>query len=208
MPEALGPGRVVRPALSVGPKKLTHRPRGRYIVFMKTRWSFRLILLLAALALASAFIPLFPSRAAAAEYPAMGADIYDTKADGTQLIADALKRAEAGQKHVLLVFGANWCVWCHRLHATFKSDRALARVLAEKFEVVMIDLNTRNGTARNAAVDARYGTPSQHGLPVLAVLDAKGKQLTTQETGALETGEKHDPEKVMAFLAKWAPKKS
>jgi thiol:disulfide interchange protein len=160
----------------------------------------------ALLTLAATLLLAGPAPAAEPEYPKLGPDIYDTKADGHQQIAAALKRAGAARKHVLLMFGANWCIWCHRLHATLKSDTALAAYLASHYEVVLIDLNTRNGTKRNASVNERYGNPMQHGLPVLVVLDAAGKPLTTQETGALESGAKHDPRKVMAFLEQWAPK--
>jgi thioredoxin-related protein len=142
---------------------------------------------------------------AAPEYPKMGADIYDTKADGSQQIAAALQRAEAGHKHVLLMFGANWCIWCHRLHTTFERDATVAAALAKNFEVVLVDVNTRNGTKRNADVNERYGNPIKLGLPVLVVLDAGGKLLTTQETGALESGNGHDPKKVLAFLEQWRP---
>jgi hypothetical protein len=44
-------------------------------------------------------------------------------------------------------------------------------------------------------------------LPLIVVLDADGKQLTTQDTGKLEEGDHHSPEKVMAFLKEWSPKK-
>jgi len=143
---------------------------------------------------------------AAAEYPKQGEDIYDVKADGSALIATALTEASSTHKNVLLMFGANWCVWCHRLHATFAQDEKVAAALARDFVVVMIDVNTRNGEKRNAAVNERYGNPIQHGLPVLVVLDADGRQLTTQETGALEDGGSgHDPKKILAFLAQWAP---
>jgi hypothetical protein len=49
-----------------------------------------------------------------------------------------------------------------------------------------------------------YGNPTRLGLPVLVVLDADGRQLTTQSTGDLEKGNAHDPAKVLAFLKKWA----
>jgi hypothetical protein len=40
------------------------------------------------------------------------------------------------------------------------------------------------------------------------VLDADGKPLVTQDTGALESGDHHDPTKVMTFLTEWQRKKS
>lgn len=152
------------------------------------------------------FLALAVVVAGAPEYPKMGPDIYDTKADGSQQIAAALDRAAAGHKRVLLMFGANWCIWCHRLHHTFSANTEVAKALTSSYELVLIDVNKRNGTARNADVDAKYGNPTKPGLPVLVVLDATGKVLTTQDTGALEDGKSaHDPAKVLAFLEKWKP---
>lgn len=42
---------------------------------------------------------------------------------------------------------------------------------------------------------------------MIVVLDADGKRLTTQDTGKLEEGDRHDPNKVLAFLNQWAPPK-
>jgi thiol-disulfide isomerase/thioredoxin len=142
----------------------------------------------------------------APEYPNKGPDIYDTRADAKQDIAGALHNARTQRKHVLLIMGANWCIWCRRLHATMENDPALARILKEKFIVVNVDVNQRDGKMRNLDVNARYGDPIRFGLPVLLVLDADGRLLVTQETGALEDGkDAHDPAKILAFLRKWAP---
>jgi thiol:disulfide interchange protein len=51
-----------------------------------------------------------------------GPDIYDTKADGEKLIADALAAARRENKRVLAEFGANWCLWCRRLHDVLHND--------------------------------------------------------------------------------------
>ena len=142
------------------------------------------------------------------EYPKQGPDIYDIQADGAALIRSAEQQAQAGHKHILLDFGANWCPWCHALHRTFTTDDAVRRRLAADYVLVMIDVNKRHGPARNAAVNDQYGNPIRLGLPVLVVLDADGRPLATQETGALEKGDgtvAHDPAKVLAFLARWAP---
>ncbi len=144
-------------------------------------------------------------RLPAAEYPKMGEDIYDPHADAAQDVTRALAQAAVENKHVLLDFGANWCIWCHRLHTLFTSDAAIAQQLADNYVVVMIDANSRHGKARNVETDQKYGHPIANGLPVLVVLDASGEILTTQETGALEEGPAHDPAKVTAFLTKWAP---
>ena len=140
----------------------------------------------------------------AAEAPAKSArpSIYDEQADATKQIADALTRAKQEHKRVLLQFGANWCGWCHRLHSLFQSDAAIAAKLKQSYVVVLVDVNK----GHNEATDKQYGKPTTNGLPVLVVLDAAGKSLVTQDTGKLESGDHHDPAKVLAFLNQWAAK--
>jgi thiol-disulfide isomerase/thioredoxin len=142
---------------------------------------------------------------AESEYPKMGPDIYDVRADGGTLVGDALRRASAEHKRVVVDMGANWCIWCRRLHATFEGDSSVAAALQRGFVVVMVDVNTRNGTKRNAGLVERYGNPTSHGIPVLVVLGSDGKQLTTKDTGELEDGAGHSPAKILQFLAAWAP---
>jgi thiol:disulfide interchange protein len=146
-----------------------------------------------------------PLPAAFAEPPptTARATLYDVKADGTQQIKEALAAAQKEKKHVLLQFGANWCGWCHKLHALFESDAAIRKELRQSYIVVLIDVDKNH----NADVVARYGNPTRHGLPVIVILDAEGKMLTTQDTGKLEVGPKHDPQKVLAFLSAWTPKR-
>lgn len=134
------------------------------------------------------------------------ADLYDKTADGAKQIAEALKVAKRENRRVLLQFGANWCGWCHKLHDLFKKDRGISRKLMYEYVVVLIDVDSVDGKKHNEATNEKYGSPTKHGLPVLVVLDADGKQLTTQDTGALEKGKEHDPAKVLAFLEKWQPK--
>jgi len=131
--------------------------------------------------------------------------IYDTRADGETQIADALKIAGRNNKRVLLKFGANWCPWCHQLHKLLKEDPRVAAKLKASYELVLIDVDTVDGKKHNEKVDAKYGNPMKLGLPVLVVLDAEGKQLTTQPTEVFEVEDRHDPDKVLAFLEKWSP---
>ena len=132
--------------------------------------------------------------------------IYDPKADGGRQIDEALARAKRDNKRVLLQFGANWCIWCHLMHELFEKDSVIARELLYEYELVLIDIDEVNGKRHNDDIDQRYGQPTRHGLPVLVVLDADGKQLTTQPTEPMEDGDHHDPTKVLAFLTKWQAK--
>ena len=143
---------------------------------------------------------LLPRLVTAAPDPARPL-IYDESADGAQQIAAALSTAEKEHKQVLLQFGANWCIWCHRLHDLMAADAALHEELKAHYVVVLVDVNQ----GRNADTDAKYGHPTSMGLPALAVLDAGGNLLTIKDSGELEQGDHHDPQKVMAFLKQWAP---
>jgi thiol:disulfide interchange protein len=128
--------------------------------------------------------------------------IYDESADGPKQIDEALALAAKDGKRVLLQFGANWCPWCHKLHTLFKTDKDIAAKLKKNYVVVLIDVNKNH----NAVLDAKYGHPTGHGIPVIVILESDGKQLTTKDSGELEEGDHHSPAKVMAFLEKWSPK--
>jgi thiol:disulfide interchange protein len=114
----------------------------------------------------------------------------------------AVSRAHADGKRVLLMFGANWCVWCRRLSWVFENEPSVRAALADGWHVVHVDTGTR-GSPTNAALVQRYGNPLQHGLPCLVVLDGAGQLVHTQETGSLESGDRHDPARVLAFLTRF-----
>jgi len=147
------------------------------------------------------------SLRAGPEYPAMGPDIFDRQTKGEVLIEQAVARAQKENKHILLIFGANWCPWCRRLHQVFAEAPAVRAQLRDNFMLVHVDANTRHDKQRNAAVQERYGNPiQQHGLPVLVVLDRDGKQLTTRETASLAApSDEEVAGRVAAFLAGWTP---
>jgi thiol:disulfide interchange protein len=140
------------------------------------------------------------------EYPPMGPDIYDVHADGEAQIAAAVSIASASHKVILLEFGANWCIWCRRMHTIFETDPGVSQALKDGYVVVMIDVNTRHGEKRNAALIERLGNPTAHGIPAIVLLDSTGKQLMTKDTGELEDGETYSLPKIKAYLADWAPK--
>jgi thioredoxin-related protein len=127
--------------------------------------------------------------------------LYDESADGAKQIAAALDKATKEHKRVLLMFGANWCGWCHKLHTLFETDKNIADELKSKYVVAMIDMND----GHNGDLFHRY-KGDYDGVPFLVVLEADGKYLLTQHTGVLEEGDHHSPQKVLAFLKEWAPK--
>lgn len=144
---------------------------------------------------------------AAPEYPAMGPDIFDRQTQGEVLIERAVARAEQENKRIVVLFGANWCPWCRRLHRLFtEAPEVLARLRTD-FVLIYVDANFRHDRKRNATVLERYGDPiKKYGLPVLVVLERDGTQLATQETNGLAAAkDKETVVRITDFLARWSP---
>lgn len=126
--------------------------------------------------------------------------IYDAKADARAQVEAAQARAKDQDKRVLLMFGGDWCGWCHKLHGLFGKDREIGKLISNEYELVMIDTKAPNAEDYfKTASEGQTGV----GYPFLAVLDAEGKLLVGQQTDVLEEGDHHDPAKVKAFLEKW-----
>jgi thiol:disulfide interchange protein len=124
--------------------------------------------------------------------------IYDEKADAKADIAAALVRAGKENRRVLIQWGGNWCGWCRLLHKLFKEDRAIAKALLYEYDVVMVDIGKFD---KNLDLVAKYKADlKKAGVPFLTVLDSAGSVIVNQETSSLESGQGHDPKKVLDFL--------
>ena len=139
-----------------------------------------------------------PAQAGATSQPA---PIYDANADGAQQVAAALVKARRDNQRVLVMFGGNWCSWCHKLHDLLTNNRGIARLVQYEYQLVLVDVGRMD---KNQDLVKSYGIDlKKSGVPFLTVLDADGKVLVNQETGSLEQGQQHDPAKVVAFLRQW-----
>jgi thioredoxin 1 len=116
-------------------------------------------------------------------------------------INTALAAASRDHKHVLLVFGGNWCYDCHVLDTTFRS-REIAPLVDANFHVVHVNIGDYD---QNLDLATKYSVPLKKGVPCIAVLDASGKLLYSQENGDFEDTLKIGPRDVIAFLNRWKP---
>jgi thioredoxin-related protein len=160
---------------------------------MKTLVCSALALLLAAPALSRGEDEAKTKKPAEVKKP-----VYDESADGEVQIQEALAAAKREKRHVLIQWGGNWCSWCLVLHKKFLTDRDLAPILRNEYEVVHIDLN------KNKDLTKKYA-PDLKSVPYLTVLDADGKVLTNQATEPFEINSKeskqgHDAKKLKEFL--------
>lgn len=116
-------------------------------------------------------------------------------------IRAALGRAAQSHKHVLVVFGADWCYDCHVLDKAFQRPD-VAAVLGPNYEVVHVDIGEGD---KNQDLMNEYQVPMKRGIPALAVLDSGGKLLYSQKNGEFERARALGPEDLLAFLRKWKP---
>jgi len=126
---------------------------------------------------------------------------FDPKRDSEKDLKDAVALATKTDKRILLDVGGEWCSWCHKLDKFFQDNKDVSEFLHANYVVLKINFSKEN---KNEKFLSKY--PQIEGYPHLFVLDSKGKLLHSQETGALESGDHHDHDKVFNFLKKWAPK--
>ena len=170
---------------------------------------FTMSLRLSRLAGILAMLGLFAGHASAQTESKIGAkpatstkkpSIYDAKADAKAQVAAATAKATRENKRVLMMFGGDWCGWCHKLHGLFRTNSEIRRLLSYEYELVMVD--TEAPHAPELLEECSQGQTGV-GFPFLAVLDQSGKLLVGQKTDPLEEGDHHDPKKVKEFLSRW-----
>jgi len=122
--------------------------------------------------------------------------IYDPEANADKQITEALTKAKKENKHVILMYGGNWCSWCYKLHDCFEKNDNTRTLLHESYELVLVDIKS------NQSLPQKYNAEPD-GYPYLTILDSDGQVLINQSTVPLEEGRQHNPEKVFEFLNKW-----
>ena len=125
--------------------------------------------------------------------------LYSETADPAADIKAALAQARREHKRVILDFGGDWCGDCQVLYIYFH-QKPNADLIAKHFIIVPIDIGQMD---HNVDVAAKYKVPITKGVPALAVLDANGKLLYSQQTGQFENMRNMSVTSVTEFLNRW-----
>jgi thioredoxin-related protein len=126
--------------------------------------------------------------------------LYDPSLDGMKQINEAVAKAKASGKHVLIQYGGNWCPWCLRFHAFCVADAAITKVINDNYVLVELNYSKEN---KNDEANIFLGNPTRFGFPVFIILDTKGKVIHIQDSGLLEAGQGYDQKKVIGFFNNW-----
>jgi len=130
---------------------------------------------------------------------------FNDQVSGKALLDAALTRAQAENKRVLLLFGANWCPYCKALHGLLETDPALREIVATSYVVVPVDVGA-SGRNRNTALIDRYEAPVfKDGVPALVITDARGQRLAPNADNPWSLKDSTGVARVREFLEKGRP---
>jgi thiol:disulfide interchange protein len=132
---------------------------------------------------------------------AQGRVIYPDPSVAKTEIREALARAKAQHKRVILDFGGNWCGDCKVLDIYFH-DPANKSLLEENFELVDVNIGRYDA---NQDIADHYGIPLKRGVPALVVLSPEGKVLLAQTHGEFESMRSLQSSDLTKFLNDWKP---
>ncbi len=132
---------------------------------------------------------------------AQGRVLYPDPSVAKTQIHEALQRAKAQHKRVILDFGGNWCGDCQVLDIYFH-DPANKALLEDNFELVDINIGRYDV---NQDIAQHYGIPLQRGVPALVILSPEGKVLLAQTHGEFESMRHLESSDLTKFLNDWKP---
>ena len=121
---------------------------------------------------------------------------FDPTRDPAKDLEAAKAEAQKTGRRILLDVGGNWCSWCRLMDRWFKERPAIREARDKAFVVVPVNFSPEN---ENKAFLSPY--PKIDGYPHFFVLDADGKLVRDQSTGALEEGRGYSEAKMRAFIA-------
>ncbi len=148
--------------------------------------------------------------------PPLSAQHADSTAQ--QIVARAVRQAQAEHKNVLVKFGASWCGWCHRFDRFLASSEPAGKLMRDNFVIVPLTvleskdkkaLETPGGNELLVAVGGKDA-----GLPWFYFLDQQGAKIGDSNIAPASAGmgsnvgHPDTPQEVAAFvtlLARVAP---
>jgi thiol:disulfide interchange protein len=131
--------------------------------------------------------------------PAVKKHLYSAEADPKSDIAAAIKQASLEHKRVILDFGGDWCGDCQVLDI-YLHQSPNVELLDQNFLLVHVDIGRYD---KNLDITEKYNVPLKKGVPALAVIDADGKLLYSQQAAEFGDMRYMFANSVTDFLNRW-----
>jgi thiol:disulfide interchange protein len=131
--------------------------------------------------------------------PTVKKHLYSAEADPKAEIAAALKQASLEHKRIILDFGGDWCGDCQVLDIYFHQSPNV-ELVDKNFLIVHVDIGHFD---KNLDITEKYDVPLKKGVPALAVIDADGKLLYSQQAAEFGDMRYMYPASVTDFLNRW-----
>jgi len=128
--------------------------------------------------------------------------LYSPETDVSTEITQGIAKAKAGNKHLLLQIGGNWCPWCIKFHRFCTDDQDISDMIRKSYITIKVNYSKEN---QNLATLKKLDYPQRFGFPVFVILDSNGKRIHTQNSAYLEEGDCYSKKKVLEFLTQWSP---
>ncbi|WP_039913304.1 thioredoxin family protein [Cellvibrio mixtus] len=123
---------------------------------------------------------------------------YDPARDSFADFEAAKKDAQASGKLILVEFGGEWCVWCHRIEKFILANPEINSGIDDVFIFLKVNVSDDN---KNDKFISQF--PEIKGYPFFAITDSSGVVIGSQNTGLLEKGKGYSAERFKEFIAKW-----
>jgi hypothetical protein len=125
---------------------------------------------------------------------------FNEDADATADVDAALANARVRGSRVLLVLGGNWCHDSRGLAEKFETPE-LAALIAEKYELVWIDVGRRD---KNMDAPKRFGVHDLLGTPTILILSADGELLNADSVHDWRNADSRTLEETTSYFRKWS----
>jgi thiol:disulfide interchange protein len=104
-----------------------------------------------------------------------------TPAPARQVVAEAVRRARAENKVVLIEFGASWCKWCTHFQ-NFVHSPQVGATIVDNYVIANLDVleepeKKALENPQGEALMLEYAGGKKAGLPFYVFLDARGRKI-------------------------------
>lgn len=128
------------------------------------------------------------------------AKIFDSLNVNARIDA-ARRQAKRSGKPILVLFGSDWCNWCHRLWQTVSTDSRLSAQF-KRYVIVTVDVGRFDknlSTVGDCGLDLK-----EEGIPFLVVLNPRGQIAARISTIPFEKDGGYDAVSLSLELSRWS----